>query len=72
MGHQPPTKSLIPPLHVAGQPERFSNTAGMGFVNRCTWAHIVVEVARLLELAQGDLLSPEGSATLEGTQAPAG
>jgi len=48
------------------------NTAGMLFVNRCTWVHIVAEVARLLDLAQENLLSPEERATLEGKQAPAG
>jgi hypothetical protein len=48
------------------------NTAGMLFVNRCTWVHIVAEVACLLDLAQEDLLSPEERATLEGKQAPAG
>ena len=48
------------------------NTAGMLFVNRCTWVHIVAEVARLLDLAQEDLLSLEERATLEGKQAPAG
>jgi phosphoketolase len=48
------------------------NTTGMLLVNHCTWAHIVAEVARLLELAQEDLLSPEEWATLEGKRAPTG
>jgi hypothetical protein len=48
------------------------NTAGMLFVNRCTWAHIVAEVVRLLDLADEDLLSPEEWAALQGKHPPAG
>ena len=46
------------------------DTAGMLFVNRCTWAHIVAEVIQLLDLAGEDLLSVEEWAVIEGKRAP--
>jgi hypothetical protein len=46
--------------------------AGMLFVNRCTWAHILLEAAPLLGRAPTDLLSAEELAVLEGSAAPHG
>ncbi|HEY7494014.1 MAG TPA: xylulose 5-phosphate 3-epimerase [Candidatus Tectomicrobia bacterium] len=48
------------------------NTPGMLFVNRCTWAHIVAEVGRLLDPAGNGLLRPEEWAALEGKRTPEG
>lgn len=46
--------------------------SGMLFVNRCTWAHILEESARLLSMPQEALLSPEELAALEGKACPEG
>jgi hypothetical protein len=46
--------------------------AGMLFVNRCTWAHILLEAALLLGMAPTDLLTAEELAVLEGKAAPHG
>ena len=45
--------------------------ASMLFVNRCTWAHIILE-AVLLGLAPTALLTAEELAVLEGRAAPHG
>jgi phosphoketolase len=47
-------------------------TEGLMFVNRCTWAHGVAEVARLLEMERGELLTGDELAALDGRRAPAG
>jgi hypothetical protein len=44
--------------------------AGMLFVNRCTWAHILEESARLLSLPREKLLTPKELAALEGRVSP--
>jgi hypothetical protein len=48
------------------------STVGMLFVKRCTWAHIVVEAGRLLNLVGEGLLRGEESAALEGKHTPEG
>lgn len=45
---------------------------GMLFVNRCTWAHILEESARLLGLPQEDLLTREEIAAIRGQASPEG
>jgi phosphoketolase len=45
---------------------------GMLFVNRCTWAHIVREVAILLGMGPEDLLTSAEVAALEHTSTPEG
>ena len=46
------------------------NTFGMLFVNKCTWAHILAEAARLLYFGVDRLLSPEEIAALSGKTPP--
>jgi phosphoketolase len=48
------------------------SVAGMMFVNRCSWAHVVDESARLLELSRQDLLTGEELAALDGRASPEG
>ncbi len=48
------------------------NTPGMLFVNRCTWAHALLEAARLLELPRERLLSTEELEALDGQRSPHG
>ena len=48
------------------------SVAGMTFVNRCSWAHVVDESARLLELPREDLLTGEELAALDGRVSPEG
>jgi phosphoketolase len=48
------------------------NVPGMLFVNRCSWVHILSEVARLLDLPREELLSPEEMKALNGRASPAG
>jgi phosphoketolase len=45
---------------------------GMLFVNRCTWAHVVRTVARLLATDEAALLSEEERAALDGQRVPHG
>lgn len=45
---------------------------GMLFVNRCTWAHIVAESARLLGLERREMLTDGEIAALEGAVSPEG
>jgi hypothetical protein len=47
-------------------------TAGLLFINRCTWAHVLLEVARVLGLSQEDLLSPQELMALHGRASPEG
>jgi hypothetical protein len=46
--------------------------AGMLFVNRSTWAHILEEAARLLGLPRQDVLTEEELAALDGQVSPHG
>jgi phosphoketolase len=48
------------------------NVPGMLFVNRCTWAHIVNEVARVLQMPGNDLLTEKELAVLDGKASPEG
>ncbi|HSW62578.1 MAG TPA: hypothetical protein VLH56_04580 [Dissulfurispiraceae bacterium] len=48
------------------------NVPGMLFVNRCTWAHIVNEVAQVLQMRRDDLLTEEELDVLDGTASPEG
>jgi len=43
---------------------------GILFVNRCTWAHILLEAALTLGLPREDLLTPEEIAVLDGIASP--
>jgi len=45
---------------------------GMLFVNRCTWAYILLEVTRVLGMLQEDLLASEELAALNGRASPEG
>jgi len=47
-------------------------TSGMLFVNRCSWAHILGEAARLLGIPPEGLLASEELAALDGRAAPEG
>jgi hypothetical protein len=44
----------------------------MLFINRCTWAHILTESARLLGLAGEELLNPLEIVALDGNASPVG
>jgi phosphoketolase len=44
--------------------------SGMLFVNRCTWAHILEEVSRLLDMVPGELLLADELAALNGQVSP--
>lgn len=48
------------------------NVPAMLFVNRCTWAHILQEVTRILSLSEESLLSSEERAVLRGKTSPEG
>lgn len=45
---------------------------GMLFINRCTWAHVLTEAARILGIAREELLTSEELAALEGKASPEG
>jgi phosphoketolase len=45
---------------------------GMLFVNRCTWAHVLLEVARVLGMLQEELLTSKELAALNGKASPEG
>jgi len=45
---------------------------GMLFVNRCTWAHILHEAARLLDIPREELLASQEVAALDGQASPEG
>jgi phosphoketolase len=46
--------------------------SGMLFVNRCTWGHILVEAARLLDTPREEFLSSKEIAALDGKANPEG
>lgn len=48
------------------------NVSGMLFMNRCTWAHALDEVARILGMQRKDLLSPEEITAIDGKMSPEG
>lgn len=48
------------------------NVPGMLFVNRCTWGHILLEVARILGILQEELLTPDELCALGGKASPEG
>jgi hypothetical protein len=48
------------------------NVGGMLFVNRCSWAHIVSEAARLLSVSHEQLLTAKEIAALDGKLSPEG
>jgi len=48
------------------------NVPGMLFVNRCSWGHILMEVARILGMFQEELLTSNELAALEGKASPEG
>jgi phosphoketolase len=43
---------------------------GLMFINRCTWAHILLETARVLALSREELLTADELAALEGKAVP--
>jgi len=48
------------------------DTEGMLYTNRCSWAHILAEAARLLGLAEATLLNVDECAALAGERSPEG
>jgi phosphoketolase len=48
------------------------NVAGMFFVNHCTWAHILVETARVLGISRESLLTAPELAAIDGKACPDG
>ena len=48
------------------------NVPGMLFVNRCSWAHILGEVAGILGMPKEELLTSEEGKVLEGRASPEG
>jgi phosphoketolase len=48
------------------------NVRGMLFVNRCTWAHVLMEAARVMGISREDLLDSEETAALDGKISPEG
>ena len=48
------------------------NVAGLRFVNRCSWAHVLAEAARVLDLPREGVLTPEELAALDGKASPEG
>ena len=48
------------------------DTPGLLFVNRSSWAHVVLEAARLLDVEPGRLLEPTEREALEGRRSPHG
>ena len=45
---------------------------GLLFVNRCSWAHVLLEVARVLGMPQEDVLSQQELEALNGRASPEG
>ena len=76
-----PLLGALQPLHTGHQ-----STGGLGFignggtltvpgllfVNRCSWAHVLLEVARVLGMAQEDFLSQPELEALSGKASPEG
>jgi len=48
------------------------NVPGMLFVNRCTWAHILAETARVLGISREAVLTAQELAALDGKASPEG
>jgi phosphoketolase len=48
------------------------SVSGMLFVNRCTWAHVLMESAAVMGLSREDLLNSEEIAALDGKVSPEG
>lgn len=48
------------------------NVPGMLFVNRCTWAHILAETSRVLDISPETLLTAPELAALDGKACPEG
>lgn len=48
------------------------STPGMHFLNRCSWAHCVMETARLLDLPREELLSQSEIRAIDGLTSPHG
>ncbi len=48
------------------------SVAGMLFVNRCSWAHVLAEAAQALDLPREDVLTAEELAALDGKASPEG
>ncbi|MFQ6019601.1 MAG: xylulose 5-phosphate 3-epimerase, partial [Dehalococcoidia bacterium] len=48
------------------------SVAGLLFVNRCSWAHVLSEAARVLNLPREDVLTPQELAALDGRASPEG
>jgi len=48
------------------------NVPGMLFVNRCTWAHVLEEVARILGMPRKEILLSEEIAAIDGRASPEG
>ncbi|MFQ5879334.1 MAG: xylulose 5-phosphate 3-epimerase [Dehalococcoidia bacterium] len=48
------------------------SVAGILFINRCTWAHIVAETARVLSVSREELLAAPELAALDGSASPEG
>jgi phosphoketolase len=71
---------LLGPLHTGAQTAGLGyinqggtlSTPGMHFVNRCSWAHCLREAARLLQLAESEVLSQEERHALDGQRSPHG
>ena len=76
-----PMLGILQPLHTGSKHTAalgFLNhggtltTEGMLFVNRSTWAHLVLDVGRVLRVEREDLLSRKELAALDGKAAPHG
>jgi len=48
------------------------SVAGMLFVNRCSWAHVLREAAQVLDLPQEDVLTQQELTALDGKASPEG
>jgi phosphoketolase len=48
------------------------NVQGMLFVNRCTWAHVLMEAAGVMGMPREDLLDSKETAALDGKVSPEG
>jgi phosphoketolase len=76
-----PMAGTLQPLHTGYTSTRFLGFVnqggtldkdGMLFINRCTWAHVLAEVAQVLDRPLDDWLSQEELDALHGRQSPQG
>jgi phosphoketolase len=75
-----PMLGVLGPLHTGPQTRGLGyvnrggtlDTPGMLFLNRCSWAHILIEVARLLAVAHEQVLTPAELRALDGQGSPHG